>query len=66
MKIKQSEVIQKLAKLYDSIPEGASSYHICDMLMYKAERLGLITKEEHDEEYYYILQTVIKTDEKNI
>jgi hypothetical protein len=66
MKIKQSEVIQKLAKLFDSIPEEASSYHVCDMLMYKAEKMGLLIKEEHDEEYYYILQTVIKTDEKNI
>jgi len=66
MKIKQSDVIQKLAKLYDSIPEEASSYHICDMLMYKAEKMGLLIKEEHNEEYYYILQTVIKTDEKII
>jgi len=60
MKIKKSEVIEKLAELYESIPKQASSYHICDMIMYRAERLGLITKEEHDDEYYYILQNVIK------
>lgn len=60
MKIKQSEVIQKLAELYDSIPKQASNYHICDMLMYRAEKMGIVVKEEHDEEYYYILQNVIK------
>lgn len=40
--MKRSYLIQQLAKLYDSIPEEASSYHICDMLIYKAQKMGML------------------------
>lgn len=40
--MKREDFITKLAELYDSIPDHASSYHICDVLIYKAERMGML------------------------
>lgn len=40
--MKKSELIIELAKLYDDIPENASSYHICDILISRAVRLGML------------------------
>ncbi|HLD91572.1 MAG TPA: hypothetical protein VI911_11295 [Patescibacteria group bacterium] len=41
--MKRSYLITQLADLYESIPKGASAYHICDMLIYKAEKLGMLS-----------------------
>ena len=39
--MKRSELILKLVDLYNDIPADASPYHVVDMLIGKAERLGL-------------------------
>jgi len=37
----RSNFIQQLADFLDTFPEGCSNYHICDMLIRRAERLGM-------------------------
>jgi hypothetical protein len=39
--MKRTELVRELVALYDVIPGNASSYHICDMLLRRAERLGM-------------------------
>lgn len=39
--MKRSELITKLIPLFESIPKNASSYHVIDMILYKAEKLGM-------------------------
>jgi len=43
--MKKSELILELVKLYEDIPDNASSYHICDMLIGRAIRLGMLPPE---------------------
>lgn len=40
--MKRSDLIKELMDLYNSIPEEASSYHIVDILIGRAERLGML------------------------
>lgn len=40
--MKRIEFIEKLAKFLDTFPEGCSNYHICDMLISKAEKMGML------------------------
>jgi hypothetical protein len=37
----RSNFIQQLADFLDTFPPGCSNYHICDMLIRRAERLGM-------------------------
>ena len=39
--MKRTELIDNLTKLYKSIPKDASPYHIVDILIGKAERMGM-------------------------
>ena len=39
--MKRTELIAELVKFYDTIPDEASSYHIVDMLISRAEGLGM-------------------------
>ena len=39
--MKRSEMVEKLAKIYETAPEGFSAYHICDILLGAAERAGM-------------------------
>jgi len=39
--MKRTELIENLTKLYKSIPKDASPYHIVDILIGKAERMGM-------------------------
>jgi hypothetical protein len=39
--MKRSTLINDLVKIYDTRPEGCSSYHIIDMLIYAAEKRGM-------------------------
>lgn len=39
--MRRSEVVNIMKELYNDIPDGASSYHKMDVLLYKLERLGL-------------------------
>ena len=50
--MKREDFIQKLAELYDSIPEQASSYHICDILIGKAESMGMLPPPDETNTYY--------------
>jgi hypothetical protein len=34
-------MLEALARIYKTIPEGASAYHICDILIGAAERMGI-------------------------
>lgn len=40
--MKRSKLIQDLVKIYETRPEECSSYHIIDMLIYAAERRGMV------------------------
>jgi hypothetical protein len=37
----RSIFIQQLADFLDTFPEGCSNYHICDMLIRRAEKMGM-------------------------
>jgi hypothetical protein len=37
----RSNFIQQLADFLDTFPEGCSNYHICDMLIRRAEKMGM-------------------------
>jgi hypothetical protein len=37
----RSNFIQQLADFLDTFPPGCSNYHICDMLIRRAEKLGM-------------------------
>lgn len=50
--MKRSDMIQKLAALYEDIPRKASSYHIVDILLRKAERLGMLPPPDTTKTYY--------------
>lgn len=39
--MKRSDMIKELEYLYRTIPDPASSWHIADMLLGRAERLGM-------------------------
>ncbi len=43
--MKRSELISQLAAFLDTFPEGCSNYHICDMLIRRAEKLGMMPPE---------------------
>jgi len=45
--MKRSEFILMLTEFLDSFPEGASNYHICDMIIGKAEREGMLPPTRH-------------------
>lgn len=40
--MKRSDLIQDLVKIYETRPDGCSSYHIIDMLIYAAEKRGML------------------------
>lgn len=40
--MKRSDLINSLVKILETMPEGASNYHIVDILIGKAERLGML------------------------
>lgn len=39
--MRRSQLIQDLVKIYETRPDGCSSYHIIDMLIYAAEKRGM-------------------------
>jgi hypothetical protein len=43
--MKRDQFIQELARFLSTFPKGASDYHICDMLISKAERMGMAPPE---------------------
>jgi len=38
----RDELIKEMARFLDKIPRNAGSYHVCDMLLGRAERIGAI------------------------
>lgn len=44
--MKRSELVLQLVKILDTMPEEASSYNIVDMLIYAAEKRGMVFYKE--------------------
>ena len=40
--MKRKDLIEDLVNILNTMPEGASNYHIVDMLIGRAERLGML------------------------
>lgn len=40
--MKRTEMINEMVEFYESIPDGASSYHKMDMLLSRLERLKML------------------------
>lgn len=43
--MKRIEAVETMVDFYESIPEGASSYHKMDMLLSRLERIGMLPPE---------------------
>lgn len=46
--MKRNDMVKSMVEFYESIPDGASSYHKMDMLLSRLERLGMLPPEAAD------------------
>lgn len=47
--MKRSKAVETMVEFYESIPEGASSYHKMDRLLSRLERLGMLPPPDDSE-----------------
>jgi hypothetical protein len=46
--MKRNDMVESMVEFYESIPDGASSYHKMDMLLSRLERSGMLPPEAAD------------------
>lgn len=69
--MKRTDMVSGMVEFYESIPEGASSYHKMDMLLSRLERLGMLPPPDDSEAvtgnivYAYYYERVIPSNEIN-